>query len=87
MITKFKIFENKEYNIGDYVLFLDPNTKKDISGKIINIVSGFFPYRIEFFYKNKINLGLLKKNEIIKKLTPEEIEEFEMKVNTNKYNL
>lgn len=89
MMTKFKIFENKEYKIGDYVLFLDPDTKKDISGKIIDIVLGEFPYRIEFFYpqKNSILLGLLLRNEIIRKLTSKEIEQFELEKNTIKYNL
>jgi len=76
MITKFNLFGNKKYNVGDYVLiskegfFADDNIKC----KIIDIESGvtYVPYKIIF------QTGLkwwIPKSKIIRLLTEKEIEE------------
>jgi len=95
--------ENKKYpkyNVGDYVLLsikkIDKNNIKygnddpisipdDSLAQIVGIDFNVdYPYTSKFYNNREFDL---KPNEIIRLLTPEEIEEFEMKKEANKYNL
>jgi hypothetical protein len=83
-----KTFEQNKflYKIDDYVLFFNPDTKSNLPGQIIDIQEeSEWPYRIYYFEEDI--LGFLSENEIIRKLTPEEIEIFEIRKITNKYNI
>lgn len=82
-------FKKEEYNIGDYVL-VDVN-KTDIPlkpiCKIIDIDKDFY---IVLTGDGGPEWGILKSRSrmiIKRKLTPEEVEEIELKVDSDKYNL
>lgn len=77
---------NYKYDIGNYVLFFNPDTKTKLQGQIVDIEKGSFvwPYRINYFEERTRLLG---EDEIIRRLSLEEIEDFEIKRNMNKYNI
>lgn len=79
-------YNSYKYNIGDYVLFNNPDDKKKLKGQIVDIEvnSKLWPYRINYYAERT---GLLSEDEIIRKLTQEEIEEIVIKRNMNKYNI
>jgi hypothetical protein len=99
MITNFKIFEKVTYKVNDYILIdVDEikinNFKELVAGdppdnmaKIINIdrkMDKYYPYHAEFIDKQVLQLRPV---EILRKLTPDEIVEFEAKKRVSKYNL
>lgn len=79
-------FKKIEYNIGDYILV---NTDKtdvpvsnvckivDIKDKMYGVKNGPTADMIWWIFKDAIS----------RKLTPEEVEDIEMDINVNKYNL
>lgn len=76
---------NIDYKKGDYVLFFDPDSKTYLPGKIVVVYfDHMWSYRIDF---NSGFLGLIDKNEIIRLLTPEEIENFDAQKIAKKYNI
>jgi hypothetical protein len=99
--TLKRVFEQLEYNEGDYVLldlkklhddyefdFLDYDNEfiqNDPMFKIIDInLNDQFPYGGEFYNGDYMNL---EKKHILRKLTPEEIENFEINRKSDLYNL
>jgi len=95
------IFKNKkklkeiEYNIGDYVLLnnmkLDLNYdksdyKKSLKAKIIDSQLVYSGIRYQMLVEND-NIWWLNSSFILRKMTSEEIEKFEIKINTKKYNI
>jgi hypothetical protein len=80
--------DRNKYNIGDYVL-ISGQLYVEESDKPVKIIrelhfkkSGY--YKIMF---NSGEVGVTQYTEIKRYLTPEEIEEFDIKLNTKKYNL
>ena len=95
-ITTFK------YEIGDYVLLdidkiIDNNLKANQDWipfkfvQILDIVTDgsihVFPYQVDFEGNEDGNYCYVKEDEIIRKLAPDEIEEYKMIKNSNKYNI
>jgi hypothetical protein len=94
MIKIFEIYRKKfhnhdKYEIGDYVLLNDDPKNKwmiDIECEIIKIEND--SYQISSFYKNgKCAILWIHNDEISRKMTSEEIEKYEIKKNSEKYNL
>lgn len=94
MITKFKIFENKNnYNIGDYIKVYD----KDISTDVLNCIKiidkhpigNGFKYDVECIITQSYEIlkSFLFNNQVERESTPEEIKEFEIIKAAIKYNL
>ena len=86
-----RIYESyKDYKKGDYVL-LKSETKWNVDRecKILNIqfTNGNKKYQLQTFLNNKVSILDLMDNEIGRKLTKDEIEEYEIKQNMIKYNL
>ena len=91
-----KTFESNIYSVGDYLLLNMPAIEEmnkehnfvkmpdDNIAKIITIASGYFPYLIETYTTNTF---LVRSSEVIRKLTKNEISEYEIKKNAVKYNL
>ena len=91
------------YKPGDYILLNIPKIKKNIEdyhsfnnisiknipsnkAKITKIINNdVYPYKIIFDTTNKSTS--IEQDEIIRKLTPEEINDFKFKKNADKYNL
>ena len=86
-----KKFENVlHYKKGDYVLPQGENPKDSYSVIAEVRGGGFADYMIMTYniYTGKVLEHFpIKDHEIIRKLTDQEIEDIEMKKNTNKYNL
>ena len=77
------------YSQGDYVIFFIPydkwHKKLELKGKIKTItIDTVFPYRIVDINGKEDTFQLPN---IIRKMTPEEIDEYEMKIQGNKYNI
>jgi len=91
------------YNIGDYILVSKQLTKKTyLKGKFIIEEIEYIDYLDEYQYvawdgvKSPTNIGQIAiisgkrcvlDKDIKRKLTPAEIEEFEVRKNTKKYNI
>jgi hypothetical protein len=82
----------KKYKIGDYVLFkCSWRELKDqfIPGKIEQIKTGMFDH----YYVVKMEEDIIREHDVVyeenikRLLTPEEIENFDMKISIKKYNL
>jgi len=90
MIKKFNDFSKNLYNVGDYVLLNDDDINKwaiDRESKIIESFEGN-SYRIKSFYKNNKEAVLwITVDEIERLLTPDEIQKYEAKLESIKYNL
>lgn len=92
---------NYNYKIGDYLLIIHPSAlaKISFSNDIYpttlpcktTFPTGeplFGKFQIEYFDKNdKLEKWWITIDNVIRKLTDEEIEEFELKKSANKYNL
>ena len=102
MIKKFENFqEERIYKIGDYILYnndgrwdIEPECKIiDIhDNKVYDKLSDDYDIYPEYQIKPYINDFFetnfwIKKHQIIRKLTPEEIEEYKIKESQRKYNL
>lgn len=85
-IKTHESFFDLKYGIGDYVK-LDDDILFYPYAKIIelNRVSGY--YKCIMFFSNKIDSDWIDSRNIERVLTPQEIQEFEIKLNQNKYNL
>ena len=102
-IKKFENIEedlkNMKYQADDYVLLdidkiIDNNSKNNetiVPFKYVQIryvkPNIRYSYRVDFDSKDNNGVCWVNEDEIIRKLTPEEIEECEMIKNANKYNL
>lgn len=89
-----------KYNAGDYVniiktyyygaIFHLSDNEDVITVKIIepayNPLTDRIIYRVEYYKNNEENY-IVEKKDILRKSTPEEIEDFERKKDANKYNL
>lgn len=79
-------FEPVKYNPGDYYLIkLDIRGKIEWKAKLIEIDK--LGYNFEFLNDNDDKIRTYHNPIIIRKLTPEEIAEYELKRNSTKYNL
>jgi hypothetical protein len=96
MIINFNIFENskQEPKVGDYYLIqLKLNTETvECKGEILEITHSFNIYKCIFLDKrNKLHLTpnwmIITRQQLIRPLKYDEIEEFELVRNANKYNL
>jgi len=103
MITKFKIFEsgwNPIYKPGDYIVLdidkIKANfVKYDFDGYLpidnIALITKYYHdrsnYQIEFFNGMDDDFFLIDDGEIIRKANEEEIQDFECKKDTIKYNV
>ena len=97
MITEFKTFEGKriplgshKYQLGDFILI--PNPLKNSYTKITEVRgnSSFADYMIttyDIVTDNVLEHFPVDENEIVRKLTPEEIKDIEVKKSSTKYNL
>jgi len=86
-----KIYESQKYEIGDYVL-LKSETKWNVDRKckvidIKYIGNIFYKYYLLTILNNKPTTLDLMDHEIGRKLTKDEIEEYEIKQKLIKYNL
>jgi len=84
-----KIYENfNTYNIGDYIEFkieFESFATQHIKGKIIGFTNNVsFPYKI---IDVNDDIDTIMPNWITRKLTSEEIEDFNTKTDSKKYNL
>ena len=98
-IKAYENFNFFKYNIGDYVLLynkLEYNWTIDLRVKIIGFEGGNYKmeaheitpnYKLGVTSLNTVIFTHLKDDIIERKLTPEEIDEFEMMLQANKYNL
>lgn len=82
-LKKFEQLE--EYNVGDYVIiksdyFVDKKSRK---GKIIEDDGSLVPYLVELLDDDLY----IRVDMIERKLTPDEIYDFNLKLKTKKYNL
>jgi hypothetical protein len=87
--TYENIFRKKEvYEVGDFVEIDVHINYVPTKGKISKKLKYTRPatYCITFPYDNCPDMYLIKKD-IIRKLTPEEIEEYKLERDTKKYNL
>ena len=90
-IKKYEWFEYK-YKIGDYV-YVSGYSNFEPYAKILKVnkeTSSGWDYRIRAWsidYKKMVDYFYIDEIDIERKLTPEEIEEFEIQINSNKYNL
>jgi|LFRM01.1.fsa_nt_gb hypothetical protein len=87
MIARFKIFESKIYRIGEYIkvtnkYFIDKSL--NYFAKIIEIDNSELPYLVIF--SNNMNMWI-DEDTIIRNLTLEEIEQYELELTSKKYNL
>ena len=83
LLNKFK---KTEYNIGDYILVNTYKTDVPVSNvcKIVDIKDNMYGVKNG---PNAVTIWWIFKNAISRKLTPEEVEDIEMDINVNKYNL
>jgi hypothetical protein len=86
-----KYEDYKDIRIGDYVLYMSFNPvaattySKPKCAKILDVsLSSYFPYKIMV---DDGTIDLIRKNCIIRYLTTDEINEYEVKIQSNKYNL
>jgi hypothetical protein len=87
MITNFKIFEQNKYNVGDYILMeCDYHEKKYYNVRIIEVRTKkyYFKYIVEDDDDEKYAINEV---DIVRKLTSEEIEKWNINRDINKYNL
>ena len=76
-----------EYNIGDYVVLYSEDGVGKIKSFNFSHKDFDYWYLVEVIIQNQL-IPMTLRNENIKRLaTSEEIEEFELKIVTNKYNL
>lgn len=91
----FEEFKPVKYNPGDYCLIkLDIRGKREFEAKLLEIDN--LGYNFEFLINASDTLNSINNDDkiityhnpiIIRKLTPEEIQEFDLKYNSIKYNL
>jgi len=96
-IKKFEMYdEEQKYNVGDYILididkiniynkrhgYNDPDD--DLAIIIIYDTHEELPYTIKFYNKSQYSI---REDEIVRLLTPDEIEQFKIKRDIKKYNL
>lgn len=100
MIIKFKIFEkysNSWYKVGDYILLLEDDIHKkwrvELQGYIYEVYYNEeereYQYHVEGKYhdNNEPVVFWVNISEIERRMTPEEIENYKIKKDSNKYNL
>lgn len=95
-LKKFEAQRTLKYKVGDYILLDMDKVRQenkehgfikvpdDVIGKIILISSGYYPYLYETYTTNTF---MSRDFEIIRKLTTEEISEYEIKKTAGNYNL
>lgn len=83
--TYEKFFELK-YNIGDYIKF-KKNQFHYPYAKIINTNTLTSTYNVEMFFSGKYKIDWINEDQIERKLKPKEIERFDLRLITNKYNI
>lgn len=84
-----KRFENiiSKFEIGDYVKCIDDHENPHLYRDKIYIIKSFeFDEKTNFVYLENINRSFFYANRFVL-ATPEEIEEYEIEQNINKYNL
>ena len=86
-----KTFESIGYKIGDYIL-LDNSTIKwavDLECKIIDktIIKKSVKYKIETFNDGALTSFYIHDYEIDRKMTDDEVKEYKIKKDINKYNI
>lgn len=77
---------NSLYDVDDYI-YVDPNwftNKTPKLGKIIENDGSHVPYRVLFQTGED---GWIKPDMILRKMSEDEIEQYELKINSDKYNL
>jgi len=83
-LKMFEYFHEIKYNPGDYCLIkLDIRGNSQFEAKLLEFDD--LGFHFEFFYHNKIRV--FHNPIIIRKLTPDEIQEFELRRDSIKYNL
>ena len=80
------------YKVGDYVVVQGKSTKREFSGKILEITWKFYKLEVylpadDEFEKMSIFKGNDESIEILRLSNQDEIEEYEMRKNAKKYNL
>ena len=83
---------HKNIKIGDYVLFKNhyENWEKTmgIISDVENVENSILPYYVDFYDPEGDKCyAFLESGEVIRLLTPSEIETYKMKEDVNKYNL
>jgi len=87
-----KKFENKDHEIGDYILYriYYYNNPTDTFAQIYDISKDsfdFFPYKVQYIDKNKLDKDSCNSTNIVRNLTHDEIEEFKTRIAQIQYNL
>lgn len=92
-MNHLKIYENwfldkikkKEYNIGDYILINTYKTDIPVTNvcKIVELKDKMYGIK----NAPNSNTWWIFKNAISRKLTPDEVDDIEMNIDANKYNL
>ena len=89
MIKTFEKYINSKYNVGDYVLLtkidLEWGFTFDRECKVIS--NDEDNYQVITFDKNEEIDTWISTSDIIRKLTPEEIENYKIRKESEKYNL
>jgi len=86
-IKTYESFFGLKYNIGDYIKFNNKYVLKYIFAKIIDVNRASASYKCEIFFSDELSTEWLDSRHVERLMTPEEIENFEMKKNIKKYNL
>jgi hypothetical protein len=82
--TYENFFSESEYNNGEYVV-IKSNSDKLFFAKILNFNKVLKSYEVDLFGLNKPQL--ISDDKVLRKMTPEEIQESKIKLNVKKYNL
>ena len=80
------------YKVGDYVLLSDDPKNKWLVCLECQIIEKFenieINYKLKaFYFDGRITNFFVDESEINRKMTPEEIKDFKIKIDTKKYNL
>lgn len=90
-------FKGPKYNVGDYVILKEDDVHKRWKVKLegfiykmfYNSVEQQYNYRVEgeYVHNNKETTFFISDSDIERKMTPEEIEDYQLRKESKKYNL
>lgn len=86
-IKTLESFFDLKYEIGDYIKFNDKTNISYPFAKIIDSNKVLISYKCEYFFGDEIDVDWIQESYIQRLMTPEEKENFEIKINRMKYNL
>lgn len=88
LIKSYESFFELDFKVGNYVKFDSRYVKLQyLIGKIIDANFAAESYKCEIFFNRKIITEWIDKRYVEREATPDEIEDFKLKKNTQEYNL